>query len=110
MINAIKSKVYELGFDTVGFASPSLSEKHRLGLYDFLGGGHHGDMQWMEDKADRRADPKTLWPEVQSIIVVGHNYGPDFDPMEKLKEKRSGVISAYALNKDYHDVMKKRLK
>ncbi len=67
-------------------------------------------MRWLEEKADRRADPKTLWPDVRSIIMVGHNYGPEFDPMEKLRETAQGNISCYALNKDYHDVIKKKLK
>ena len=67
-------------------------------------------MGWMQEKADRRADPKALWPEVKSIVVVGHNYGPDFDPMEKLTHKTAGNISCYALGEDYHEVIKKKLK
>jgi len=106
----IAAKAKEVGFDTVGFATPALSTLTQAGLHEFIAGGYHGDMEWMEDKADRRASPKTLWPEVQSIIMVGHNYGPAFDPMEKLQHTDQGIISAYALNEDYHDVMKKRLK
>ena len=79
-------------------------------MQGFIANGNHGDMAWLADKADKRADPKTLWPDVQSIIMVGHNYGPGFDPMEKLQHKDKGVISSYALHKDYHAVMKKRLK
>lgn len=108
--DAIRAKALELGFDSVGFAPASLPSSAQSGLQEFIAAGHHGDMQWMEEKADRRADPKTLWPEAQSIIVLGHNYAPDFDPMEKLAQKQIGVISSYALNKDYHDVIKKRLK
>ena len=106
----LTAKALSLGFDVVGFTAPALTDTTQRGLHEFIAGGHHGDMVWMETNSDRRADPKTLWPEVQSIIMVGHNYGPDFDPMEKLKYKDQGVISAYALNDDYHDVMKKRLK
>jgi epoxyqueuosine reductase len=108
--DSIRAQALALGFDTVGFAAPVLRDDAQTGLLEFIASGHHGDMQWMEDKADRRADPKTLWPDVRSIIVLGHNYGPDFDPMEKLKHKDIGVISSYALNQDYHDVIKKRLK
>ena len=108
--DAIRAKALELGFDSVGFAPSSLPPSAQSGLQEFIAAGHHGDMQWMEEKADRRADPKTLWPDAQSIIVLGHNYAPDFDPMEKLAQKQIGVISSYALNKDYHDVIKKRLK
>ena len=107
---AIKIQSKALGFDTVAFTSPHLRSGTQAGLYGFIAEGNHGDMGWMADKADKRADPKVLWPQVQSIIVVGHNYGPDFNPMEKLQHKDKGNISAYALNNDYHDVIKKRLK
>ncbi len=110
MINNIKSKAYSLGFSTVGFAAPEMNATAQLGLSQFIAQGHHGDMGWMADKADRRADPKTLWPEVKSIIVLGHNYGPDFDPMQKLEQSDIGNISCYALNEDYHEVIKKKLK
>ena len=110
MEQKIQQKALDLGFDTVAFTSPTLANDIQNGLHGFIASGNHGDMRWMEDKADRRADPKALWPQVQSIIVVGHNYGPEFDPMEKLQHKDKGNISAYALNNDYHDVIKKRLK
>jgi epoxyqueuosine reductase len=64
----------------------------------------------MAEKADRRGDPLTLWPDVRSIIVTGVNYGPGDDPLERLAHRDRGVISVYARNKDYHDVIKKRLK
>ena len=107
---AISTKAYELQFSAVGFTSPALAPGVAEGLRAYLGAGHHGDMGWMEANADKRADPLVLWPEVRSVIMVGHNYGPDFDPMEKLKHRDKGTISAYALNADYHDVMKKRLR
>jgi epoxyqueuosine reductase len=106
----IKQQAISLGFDTVGFAAPEANPFAQAGLIEYITQGHHGDMQWLEDKADRRASPKALWPDVQSIIVVGHNYGPDFNPMEKLERKDTGNISCYALNQDYHEVIKKRLK
>lgn len=106
----LTAKAKSLGFDAVGITSPDLPAAVPQGLYDFVDAGFHGDMGWMETNIDRRADPKTLWPEVQSIIMVGHNYAPAFNPMEKLAHTEQGVISAYALNLDYHDVMKKRLK
>lgn len=110
MQSKIKNYALSLGFSAVGFTTPDIPNEARQGLQEFLINGHHGDMGWMEEKADRRGDPKTLWPEAKSVIVVGHNYGPDFDPMEKLKQKKSGNISCYALNEDYHDVIKKKLK
>jgi len=108
--NAIKNEALKLGFSTIGLASPRLAPETQKGLQDFIEGNYHGDMGWMATNAEKRADPRTLWPDVQSIIMVGHNYGPDFDPMEKLQHRDKGTISAYALNDDYHDVMKKRLR
>ncbi len=106
----ITSQARALGFDTVGFARPQLAARYAAGLGEFLALGHHGDMQWMEEKADRRSDPLTLWPEAKSVIVLGHNYAPETNPMEKLAQKNIGNISCYALNEDYHEVIKKKLK
>jgi epoxyqueuosine reductase len=67
-------------------------------------------MEWMADTAERRSDPRTLWPEVRSIILLGHNYGPADDPLAALALKDHGSISVYARNRDYHDVIKGKLK
>mgnify|MGYP002652080091 CR=1 FL=1 len=62
------------------------------------------------EQAERRADPRALWPEVRSVIMLGLNYGPDHDPLEILKARGRGAISVYARGRDYHDLVKKRLK
>jgi epoxyqueuosine reductase len=67
-------------------------------------------MDWMAETAPRRADPHTLWPDVRSIILLGMNYGPDCDPLEDLDKRDRATISVYARNRDYHDVIKGRLK
>jgi epoxyqueuosine reductase len=67
-------------------------------------------MGWMAETAVRRADPCALWPEARSAVVVAANYGPDFDPLERLRRRGNGTISAYAQGRDYHDVLKKRLR
>jgi epoxyqueuosine reductase len=98
------------GFDVAAVTTPD-SIPHVPGrLRDFIDRGRHGVMGWMAEKADRRGDPLTLWPDVRSIIVTGVNYGPGDDPLERLAHRDRGVISVYARNKDYHDVIKKRLK
>jgi epoxyqueuosine reductase len=79
-------------------------------LADFLAAGAHGDMTWMEKNAERRGDPRVLWPQVRSIIMLGLNYGPDEDPLAILAARRRGAISVYARGDDYHDVIKPRLK
>ncbi len=67
-------------------------------------------MDWMAETADRRANPRVLWPEVRSIILLGMNYGPDCDPLEDLDKRDRATISVYARNRDYHDVIKGKLK
>lgn len=67
-------------------------------------------MDWMARNAERRADPRTLWPEARGIVMLGANYGPERDPLEMLARSNAGAISAYAQGADYHDVLKKRLK
>jgi len=81
--------------------------KHRLA--EFLAAGAHGDMHWMGN-AERRGDPRVLWPDVRSIVMLGVNYGPDEDPLAILAERTSGAISVYARGDDYHEVIKPRLK
>ncbi len=79
-------------------------------LDDWLADGRHGDMGWMAETAWRRADPRHLWPEVRSIVMLGLNYGPDTDPRASLERHERGTISVYARNRDYHDVIKGKLK
>ena len=67
-------------------------------------------MIWMAAHAERRGDPRVLWPDVRSIVMLGLNYGPDEDPLTLLKERDRGGISVYARGDDYHDIIKPRLK
>ncbi len=98
------------GFDAVRVTRAESSPQQREGLSEFLAAGHHGEMDWMEARRDWRADPATLWPQAQSVIVLGLNYGPGDDPLALLAAKERGAISVYAQGDDYHDVMKKKLK
>ena len=100
----------DAGFDIAGIAAPDALAPLAGDLPAFLAAGHHGDMTWMADRADWRADPRALWPQVRSIVMVGLNYGPDADPRDGLARAGRGVISVYARNRDYHDVLKGRLK
>ena len=68
-------------------------------------------MVWLGDQRPRAAaTPRSLWPEVRSVVVLAMNYGPDSDPLANLDERDRGAISVYARNGDYHDVIKGRLK
>lgn len=103
-------KALEAGFDQVSFTTPDESPEISTQLTAFIESGFHGDMDWLETKQDRRVHPTALWPDVKSILVLGMNYGPDGDPMRNLEHRDRGNISVYARNRDYHDIVKKRLK
>jgi len=107
---AIRAQARELGFDAVGFAAPELGAEASAGLRAYLAEGRHGDMDWLARNVDRREDPRTLWPETATVITLGMNYGPDHDPLDDLAATDAGNISVYARGRDYHDVVKKRLK
>jgi epoxyqueuosine reductase len=99
-----------LGFDVVRIARAELAPEIGRGLDAYLEGGYHGDMDWLAREPERRRDPKGLWPEARSVIVLGTNYGPAGDPLEALRHPDRAAISVYAAGKDYHDVIKRRLK
>ena len=110
LVAELKARAAALGFDSFGIAPadarPDLPEKLRLALE----AGWHGEMGWMEETADRRGSPQGLWPEARSVILLGFNYGPQSDPLAVLAEKSHGAISVYARNRDYHEIIKGRLK
>ncbi len=106
----IARRALDLGFAVVGFTAPDSIPHAEQGMARFVSLGRQGDMDWLARDVEKRAAPSKLWDETKSIIVLGMRYTPDMDPMDRLARKRSGVISVYALGKDYHDVIKKRLK
>jgi epoxyqueuosine reductase len=79
-------------------------------LQAFLDAGYHGQMGWMAERTHWRGDPAQLWPEARSVIMLAESYTPDTDPMQVVGQPDRGAISVYARNKDYHDLVKKRLK
>ncbi len=99
-----------LGFDAMGIARPDALPDLPAKLGAFLDQGFHGGMDWMAAHATRRGDPRALWPDIGSLIMLGMNYGPADDPMALLARRDRGAISVYARGRDYHDVIKKRLK
>jgi epoxyqueuosine reductase len=106
----IREQALALGFDAVGFAPATQSERARQGLREFLAQGMQGDMGWLAQRSGARADPRTLWPEARSVVVLAMNYGPAEDPLSLLERRDRGAISVYARGKDYHDLVKSRLK
>ncbi|WP_270935339.1 tRNA epoxyqueuosine(34) reductase QueG [Falsiroseomonas oryzae] len=106
----IRARALELGFDAVGFARAHLAEEARARLARFLADGMHGGMGWMEARAEQRAHPRALWPEAASVISLGLSYAPEDDPLATLAQRDRATVSVYARNRDYHNVVKKRLK
>ena len=107
---ALADQARTLGFDCIGVADPGVLADAGRHFRDYLGAGAHGDMDWLAAHPERRADPRALWAEVRSIIMLGVNYGPDENPLAILQQRLRGAISVYARGDDYHDLIKKRLK
>lgn len=117
----IKTQARALGFDAVGVTSAREAWEAGARLREFLEEGRHGDMEWLgpdrtaaihsaDSGTNRRAHPNNLWPEARSAIVVGQSYAPEDDSLALLNEKSGGLVSAYAARRDYHDVVKGKLK
>ncbi|TPM35505.1 tRNA epoxyqueuosine(34) reductase QueG [Mesorhizobium sp. B2-3-5] len=106
----IDAEARRAGFDALAVTTPDAIPLAPARLAEFVADGFHGSMDWISDTLQRRSEPSTLWPEVRSIIVLAMNYGPDHDPRDVLAKRDRGAISVYARNRDYHEVMKGRLK
>ncbi len=98
------------GFHSVHVTTATLPEKTSTNLEKFLAQGFHGDMGWLADTEMRRRQPVAMWPDAFMAIVLTMNYGPDHDPMDNICHHDRGNISVYARGRDYHDVIKGKLK
>lgn len=98
------------GFDAVGVTRAEADTATAARLHAFLGDGRHGEMVWMESRAAERASPQRLWDAARSVVMVGLNYGPATNPLTQLERRDRGAISVYAQGRDYHDVLKPKLK
>ncbi|MFD2053978.1 tRNA epoxyqueuosine(34) reductase QueG [Mesorhizobium calcicola] len=106
----IDAEARRAGFDAVAVTTPDAIPLAPARLAEFVADGFHGSMDWIAETLERRGEPTALWPQVRSIIVLAMNYGPDHDPRGVLAKRDRGAISVYAQNRDYHEVMKGRLK
>jgi len=98
------------GFAKVGVCAPDAVPQAAGRLEAWLAAGHHGQMGWMADRADWRGSPAALWPEARSVVMLAESYAPRADPLAVLGERDRGAVSVYAQGKDYHDLVKRRLK
>lgn len=100
----------------LGFTAPHIVDLNQYGteagqgLRDFIAKHHHGTMIWLPETEKRRNHPQNIWAEAKSAIVLGLNYGPETDPLLTLGKADKATISVYARNRDYHDIIKGRLK
>jgi epoxyqueuosine reductase len=106
----IRSAATALGFDVCEFTSVTNPWPAADALAAFVADGRHGTMDWLETTLDRRSHPRGLWREARSAVVVGMNYGPDRDPLAALEARSHAAISVYAQGRDYHGLIKGRLK
>ncbi len=106
----VRAEATALGFDLCRITSPDAIPLAPERLREFLESGFHGTMGWMAETEERRASPRTLWGDVRSVVMFGLNYGPNEDPRGILEKPDKAAISVYARNRDYHDVIKGRLK
>jgi epoxyqueuosine reductase len=107
---ALANEARALGFDCIGITEPGTIESAGQHFLEFIASGGHGDMDWLAAQPERRVDPRGLWQDVRSVIMLGVNYGPDQDPLAILQQRTRAAISVYAQGDDYHDLIKKRLK
>jgi epoxyqueuosine reductase len=108
--DSIRDRALAIGFDAIGFTTAELGPEARTRLRDFLAADQHGDMGWLADRVDKRSHPQALWPEARSVIALGLSYAPEDDPLAPLSQPDRGAISVYARHRDYHDIVKGKLK
>ncbi|WP_337998294.1 tRNA epoxyqueuosine(34) reductase QueG [Oleispirillum naphthae] len=106
----IRAWAAEAGFDVCGITSADAVAGAGPALLAYLAEGRHGEMAWMEGRAAERAALSALWPGAKSAVVCGLNYGPEDDPLALLERRDRGAVSVYARHRDYHDVVKAKLK
>ena len=106
----LKAQARRLGFAACAIARADAAPEAGWRLKEWLDAGRHGEMLWMEERAEQRASPQGLWPDVRSVIMLGMSYAPGRDPLALADMGERGRISVYAQGRDYHDIVKKGLK
>jgi epoxyqueuosine reductase len=106
----VKSQALAEGFSACRICRPWDVPDMPSRLRAFVDAGAHGQMGWMAERTHWRSAPQVLWPDARSVIMLAENYGPEHDPLAVLDQPQKAAISVYAQNRDYHDVVKKRLK
>ncbi|MCE6969588.1 tRNA epoxyqueuosine(34) reductase QueG [Cereibacter sphaeroides] len=107
---ALHARAIEEGFSGMGICAPDAVPEAAGRLRAFLEAGRHGQMGWMAEREGWRGSAAALWPEARSVVMLAEVYTPDTDPRAVLAQRDRAAISVYAQGKDYHDLVKRRLK
>jgi epoxyqueuosine reductase len=108
--DSLRQQAKKAGFAKMGVCRPHAIPEAAARLAEFLAQGRHGQMTWMAERQAWRGDPAALWPAARSVVMLAEPYTPDDDPLDALTRRDRATISVYAQNRDYHDLVKKRLK
>ncbi|RMA43388.1 tRNA epoxyqueuosine(34) reductase QueG [Rhodophyticola porphyridii] len=108
--HALEAEARQAGFAKLGICRPDAIPEAAGRLARYVAEGRHGQMSWLEERMGWRGDPTALWPEARSVIMLAEMYTPEHDPLDALNRCDRATISVYAQNRDYHDLVKKRLK
>ena len=107
---AVAERALAEGFAVMRVAGADAIPQAPGRLEAWLASGYQGEMGWMEERQAQRADPRQLWSEVRSVVMLGMNYAGEGDPLAILAHPDKAAISLYARRRDYHDVIKGKLK
>ncbi len=107
---ALRERAEAEGFEAIRVTNAQLPQAAGERLARMLEQGWHGDMEWLPETQERRRSPEAMWPEARSAVLFALSYGQGLDVLARLDDRSSGVISCYALNRDYHDIIKGKLK
>jgi epoxyqueuosine reductase len=107
---ALRARAEAEGFSSLKITPAKLPLETGGRLRAFIERDRHGDMGWLATTAERRISPDALWPEARSAVMFAANYNQGIDALARLQQRDTGVISLYALGRDYHDVIKGKLK
>ncbi|HVL22242.1 MAG TPA: QueG-associated DUF1730 domain-containing protein, partial [Amaricoccus sp.] len=106
----LKARAGEEGFAACGICQPDAAPETAGRLAAFVAAGRHGGMRWMAERMGWRGSPPALWPEARAVVMLADVYTPEEDPRGVLARRDRGAVSVYARGRDYHEVIKPRLK
>jgi epoxyqueuosine reductase len=108
LVKKLKTQALKTGFDSVGITNAFQLKQADLDLQKFIAENRHGTMAWLAETAKQRPKPCSFFPQAKSILIVALNYFPK--DIHYIMPKDYSTISIYARGRDYHKVLRKKLK